>query len=222
MTDATPRAGGTRRRSGPPRWLVPLGTLVLRLLARTWRYRVIGAEGVRSARRDARPMVFAFWHGRMLPLLWYHRNEGIVILVSEHGDGEIIARVAARLGYRSVRGSTTRGGGRALLGLIRAAREGCDVGVTPDGPRGPAEVFAPGAVVVAQRSGASMLLLAAGATRAWRLGSWDGFLIPKPFARVTIRYDVPTPVPRGDVRDAAKVAAQLQARLRELAAECDD
>ncbi len=213
--------GAAARRRRPSRWLLFAAGLVLRVVARTWRYRVVGAEPVRALRAAGRPVVLAFWHGRMLPLLWYHRRQGIVILASEHGDGEIIAQVASRLGYGAVRGSTSRGGGRALLGLIRAARQGRVVAVSPDGPRGPAEVFAPGAVVVAQRSGAPVVLLAAGASSAWRLGSWDRFLIPKPFARVTVRYAEPVNVPAGSIRDASDLVARLQAELRGLSDESD-
>jgi lysophospholipid acyltransferase (LPLAT)-like uncharacterized protein len=210
-----------QRRRSPPRWLLLVAGMVLRVLALTWRYRVEGAERVRAVRQAGQPVVFAFWHGHMLPLLWYHRREGVVVLASEHGDGELIARVAARLGYGAVRGSTTRGGGRALLGLIRAARDGHDIAVAPDGPRGPAEVFAPGAVVVAQRSRAPLVLVAAGAASAWRLRSWDRFLVPKPFARVTVRYADPQVVRAGSLRDASEQVPQFQEQLRRLSARSD-
>jgi lysophospholipid acyltransferase (LPLAT)-like uncharacterized protein len=91
-----------------------------------------------------------------------------------------------------VRGSTYRGADRALVGLVRELRAGHDVAVTPDGPRGPAGHFAPGALVAAQRGGAPIVSVAVAATRAWRLRSWDGFIIPKPFARVTVAYGTAT------------------------------
>jgi lysophospholipid acyltransferase (LPLAT)-like uncharacterized protein len=149
----------------------------------------------------------------MLPLLWHHRRQGIAVLISEHRDGEIIARAASALGFRTIRGSTYRGADRALAGLVRELRAGRDVAVTPDGPRGPAHHFAPGALVAAQRAGAPVVTVGAAAPRSWRLRSWDGFMIPKPFARITIAYAQATVEP-GPARDAAARAPEFQ-RLME-------
>jgi lysophospholipid acyltransferase (LPLAT)-like uncharacterized protein len=162
-------------------------------------------------------MIFALWHGQLLPLLFHHRNEGISILISEHGDGEIIARVAKSLGCRAVRGSTSRGAARALLGLVRELQEGHDLAITPDGPRGPAHSVAPGTLVVAQRSGAPIVPIAAHASWGWRLRSWDSFLIPGPFARVTVAYGDPMYVNAADARSAAENTDRVHAAL--IAAE---
>ena len=135
------------------RWIVRLGVPVVRLLGWTWRIRIINAEAsVARLRGERRPIVFALWHGDMLALLYQHRGEGVSVLISEHRDGELIARVAESLGFRTVRGSTTRGASRALVGLARELRDGHDIAVTPDGPRGPARSFAPGALIAAQRA----------------------------------------------------------------------
>ncbi len=161
------------------RWISRFGVIVLRLLASTWRIRLHNAEPMRQWRKEHR-VIFALWHGEMLPLIWQHRNENACVVISEHSDGEIIARMVHSLGYTTVRGSTTRSGGRALVGLIRAISEGHDGAVTPDGPRGPAHVFAPGAAIAAQRSGAPIVAV----SRILRLRmrgdfrSWDQFLIP--------------------------------------------
>ena len=149
----------------------------------------------------------------MLPLLYQHRDEGVAILISSHRDGELIAQVAHRLGYRSVRGSSSRGAGRALLGMVRELERRREVAVTPDGPRGPAERFATGALVAAQRSGAYIVPVAATADRAWRLRSWDRFLIPKPFARVTVAYGPPTRVLAASARDAGNEAERFERLL---------
>ena len=207
-----------RRRARRVRWAARIGSFLVRALASTWRLHVTNAETHERLRRTGQPLIFAFWHGTMLPLLWRHRNTGVAILISEHGDGEIIARIAHSLGYRSVRGSSSRGGERALLGTARALEEGQDVAFTPDGPRGPRESFAPGALVVSQRTGAPIVLIAVDAPRAWRLSTWDGFLIPKPFARVTIGYADPERVEAPDARAAAAQAPLWQQRLRELSA----
>ncbi|MEO6526018.1 MAG: lysophospholipid acyltransferase family protein [Gemmatimonadaceae bacterium] len=195
------------------RWTVRFGAALIRLLATTWRYRVANDAELRAARAAGRRVIFILWHGELLPLLWHHRGENIAILISEHRDGEIIARIAESLGYATVRGSTTRGGGRALIALMRAIDEGRDAAVTPDGPRGPAHVFAPGAAIAAQRTGALLVPIRAAATSSWRLKSWDRFLIPKPFARVQVSYGVLTPVIAGSPREAAEQSERLQTVL---------
>src|SRR5213075_3093746 len=126
-------------------WLSRLGVLLVRLLGWTWRVHVSHDEDVRRLRAEGNPIIFMLWHGQLLPLLYQHRNERVVVLISEHGDGEIIARIAMRLGYETVRGSTSRGAARALLGAARVVEEGRDLAITPDGPRGPARSLAPGA-----------------------------------------------------------------------------
>jgi lysophospholipid acyltransferase (LPLAT)-like uncharacterized protein len=191
------------------------GGAALRALAATWRYKIVGDEPVKSARASGKPVIFSLWHGQMLPLLWHHRNEGIAILISEHRDGEIIARVATSLGYGLIRGSTTRGGDRALLTLAKQLKAGVDAAVTPDGPKGPARSYAPGALIAAQRSGALIVPIAAHATRAWHMSSWDKFMIPKPFATVTVAYGPPTPVVSPTSRDAAAEAPLFQTMMTE-------
>jgi lysophospholipid acyltransferase (LPLAT)-like uncharacterized protein len=209
MTSERARSDGVP--GGPPdvTWRVRLGGIVLRLLATTWRMRTSGGEIVSGLRAAKQPIVFALWHGHLLPGLWQHRGEGVAVLISEHRDGEIIAGIALGLGYRTVRGSTYRGADRALVGLVRELRAGHDVAVTPDGPRGPAGHFAPGALVAAQRAGAPIVSVGISASRAWRLRSWDGFMIPKPFARVTVAYGTAS-VESGTARDAAAEAPRFQ------------
>jgi lysophospholipid acyltransferase (LPLAT)-like uncharacterized protein len=188
---------------------------VLRALSATWRYRIIDDGEVRSRRQARTPILFALWHGQMLPLLWHHRNEGVAVVVSEHKDGEIIARILEWMGYRLIRGSSSRGADRALLGIVRTLKNGKDVAITPDGPRGPARKFAPGAVVAANRAGAPIIPALACVDRAWTLSSWDGFVIPKPFARITIAYGAPVRIDAPSSRDAAAEAPRLESLMRE-------
>jgi lysophospholipid acyltransferase (LPLAT)-like uncharacterized protein len=195
------------------RWIAYLGVGLVRLLGLTWRVRYRDDEQMRQARRDKRPVVYMLWHGQLLPLLWAHRNRGISILISEHRDGEIIARIAHALGYRTVRGSTSRGASRALIGMAREIEAGFDVAITPDGPRGPAHSFASGALHVAQRTGCPLLPVAA-ASRAWRLNSWDRFAVPLPFARITVAYTPFVTIPKGNSR-------AIEARVSECAAAID-
>lgn len=186
------------------------------MLGRTWRFRVVNGDAVRNLRSNELPFIFALWHGHLLPLLWYHRDEGVTILISEHRDGELVARTAESLGYGLIRGSTTRGGGRALISLVRELQSGRVVAITPDGPRGPAEKFAPGALVAAQRSDSFILPVAVSASRAWRLRSWDRFMIPKPFARVTVAYGPPTKVLATNPRAAAEEAPRFERLMSDV------
>jgi lysophospholipid acyltransferase (LPLAT)-like uncharacterized protein len=187
-----------------------IGGAVLRSIAHTWRFEIRNARALESLRDQRRPFIFSLWHGQLLPLLWHHRHQQVAVLISEHRDGELVARLARSLGYRLLRGSSTRGGERALLGIVRDLRDGGEVAVTPDGPRGPAFKYAPGALVAAQRSGAPILPVAAHASSAWRLGSWDRFLVPKPFARVTVAYGDPVEVVARDARAAADQAPRFE------------
>ncbi|UCC26886.1 MAG: lysophospholipid acyltransferase family protein [Gemmatimonadales bacterium] len=156
----------------------------------------IGYEPIRALRASGQNVLFVFWHGQLLPLVHYHRGEGVVVLVSEHDDGEYITRVLDRYGFETARGSSTRGGTRGLRGLLRAARAGHDLAITPDGPRGPARVFKPGSLVAAQLSGLPIVPVAVGVSAAWHFRSWDAFTVPKPLSRIRIAYGDPVWVPR--------------------------
>lgn len=195
------------------RFGVPCGLFLIRALGVTWRIEERGADGWRALKASGKPWVYALWHGQLLPLAWVQRGRGLVVLVSEHRDGEVITRILERLGCRMVRGSTTRGGGRALLGLIKELNDGHTLAITPDGPRGPAMVFQPGALVAAQRAGAPVVSMTLHVDRAWRLKSWDRFTIPKPFARLTVQYSEPTYVVEGGTKEAAGDVPRFEALM---------
>jgi lysophospholipid acyltransferase (LPLAT)-like uncharacterized protein len=171
----------------------------VRALASSWRITLAYEERWRVLHDAKRPHVFLLWHEALLPLLWQHRNQGIAIVVSEARDGQYLSDVATSLGYRTVRGSSTRGGARALLGAVRELRAAGAVAFTPDGPRGPRRELKPGVVAAAQRGGGVIVPIHAEADRSWRLHSWDRFMIPKPLARVRITYGRPFEVAKGEV-----------------------
>lgn len=173
-----------------------LGPGLLRVLFGTTSITRRGTEGLERLRRGGRPVIFVCWHGQLLPLAWVHRGEGVVVLVSEHADGEYIARVLEGLGFGTARGSSTRGGIRGLKALLRAAGAGRDLAITPDGPRGPARELKPGALAAAQLTGAAIIPCAAAASASWIAGSWDRFLVPKPFSRIVVEYAPPVEVDR--------------------------
>ncbi len=188
----------------------------IRLLARTWRIRTEHEERWRALLAAGRTHVFLLWHEALLPLLWHHRGQNVVIVVSEAREGQYLADLGTVLGYRLVRGSSTRGASRALLGAVRELREGHSVAFTPDGPRGPRRELKPGVVAAAQRGGATIIPVHAEASRAWRLHSWDRFMIPKPAARVTVRYGRPFEVAPGE-SGLADGLAEAERRLEEIA-----
>jgi lysophospholipid acyltransferase (LPLAT)-like uncharacterized protein len=215
--DAVPEASADWR----VRIFVPLGLLVLGVLARTWRFRTRNAEGWQRLRAEKKPWVFALWHATLLPIAYRHSNEGVAVLVSQHRDGELIAQVLAAWGNRTVRGSTTRGGSRALLAMIKELERGVVVAVTPDGPRGPALKFQAGTLVAAQRANVPVVPMLVHADRAWRLKSWDRFMIPKFFARVTVAYGDPTMVGGSAPREAAAEAERFEALMGDVQKAAD-
>jgi lysophospholipid acyltransferase (LPLAT)-like uncharacterized protein len=171
---------------------------LVRGLASSWRIRLVHEERWRVLYQAGRPHVFLLWHEALLPLLWQHRDQGISIVVSEARDGQYLSDLALSLGYRAVRGSSTRGGIRALLGAVRELQAGHAVAFTPDGPRGPRRELKPGVIAAAQRGGAVIVPIHAESDRAWRLNSWDRFMVPKPLARVRITYGHPFEVGPGE------------------------
>ncbi len=144
--------------------------------------------------------IWTFWHNRMflMPWMWDHLFPArpAVILTSPSGDGEIIARVCAAFRLKAARGSSSRRGGQAMIELARLARAGHDIGVTPDGPRGPKYQLNPGVIKLAQLTGLRLLPLHVRYTRAIRFRTWDGFLLPLPFSRVEIEFGQPLAIPR--------------------------
>ncbi len=220
MTDGIPPEQGDARSPADARrarWLSLLGSWVIRMIGVTWRVRIIDAGPVDRLRHDGQPVALLLWHGQLLPLLYIMRFQSIACLISTHRDGELIAQVAGRLGCKLVRGSSSRGADRALLGLVRTLRDGFTIAVTPDGPRGPYRTFAPGALVAAHRAKAPVVAFGVHATSAWYLKSWDRFMIPKPFARVTVVFDAPMPVPGDSARDAADAVPLFTGRMAQVA-----
>lgn len=191
---------------------ISVGGFIIRMLARTWRIRAVGRESFDSHRRTDKGAIFTFWHGQMLPLVAEHHRP-TTVLISDHRDGEIITQIVSSFGCRAVRGSSSKGAARALLQLSRTLNDASDIAITPDGPRGPRHSFAPGAVVLSQRTEAPIVLLASYASRVWRLKTWDGFEIPKPFARVIVAYGEPFVVSAEGAREAATDADAVAAAL---------
>jgi hypothetical protein len=171
-----------------------LGYPLINLLGRTLRWRVEGLHHYDAVVASGHQPVMAFWHGRILPATYYFRRRGIVVITSENFDGEWIARIIERFGYGTARGSTTRGGRKAMVQLVRAMKAGQPAGFTLDGPRGPARVAQPGAVWLASATGNPILPFHLEAARAWTLRSWDRTQVPKPFTVVSLVIGEPIAV----------------------------
>jgi lysophospholipid acyltransferase (LPLAT)-like uncharacterized protein len=174
------------------RLLAALGSRLMRLLFNTLRFRIHDPAGLLSAPPE-KPLLWAFWHNQLFisPYFWerfFPARRGAA-LASQSKDGEIIAAIIRCFGLRPIRGSSSRGGGRALVEMTHALAAGFDVAITPDGPRGPRHRVNPGVVKLAQLTGTPVLPMHIAYSRCWRLKSWDGFMIPQPFALVEITLD---------------------------------
>jgi lysophospholipid acyltransferase (LPLAT)-like uncharacterized protein len=192
--------------------IAALGHPIINTLGRTLRWRVEGLQHFDAILATGRQPVMAFWHGRILTATYYFRRRGIVVITSRNFDGEWIARIIERFGYRTARGSTSAGAVRALLQLKKEMAAGRPVGFTLDGPRGPAGVAQPGALWLSRETGSPVLPFHLEARSFWTLGRWDRTQIPKPFTTVALVVGEPFVVD-GDV-EAARV--ELERRLAGL------
>ena len=189
----------------------------VRLLARTWRLRVTDDAGMSAKGEGAQPpMVWVFWHNRLLvvPVLYARlfRHRKSAVLISRSRDGGILAGCIERFGGEPVRGSSSRGGASALRELKTKMEGGYDVYITPDGPKGPRYSVGRGAIWLAQELGAPILPVSVEVSGCWRLGRWDGLVIPSPFARVEVTLRAPHSVP-ATMDDAAMEKEQESLRV---------
>jgi hypothetical protein len=195
-------------------WLITWGGYIaIRLIGPTLRFTVSIEEGA-PASEFQHPAIICFWHRCVFPGTWHYRGRQIAVMTSQSFDGEYIARVIEKLGYIAVRGSSTRGGARALLGMHREIELGRSVAFTIDGPRGPRYVAKPGPVLLARNTGVPILCFHIAVERAWVLKSWDAFILPKPFSRALLRVGRLIQIPENaDGAGLEVYHAELQATL---------
>lgn len=212
------RFKAARRRVGG--WcLRTFGPSVVTRLARTWKTEVLGYENVERALDDG-GFIVSMWHGRMIVAVEYFRDRAWHVLVSPSDDGDLSENMLDALGYRVIRGSSSRGGSRALRALLEVLDARGVTIITPDGPRGPMHSMNPGVAWMAKATGRPIVPLGHAVDRAWHLPSWDRFTIPKPGARVVVNYGEPIHVPRkADVAELARVSEQLRERMLALERE---
>lgn len=193
--------------------------LLVRGLRATMRMRIIGGDIPQSFHDRGEGVINVSWHGRLLMIPFAYTGKGAYVLVSSHGDGEIIANVIKRFGLNVVRGSSSKGGKEALRELVRLARENRDLGVTPDGPRGPAERVKPGVAQLARLTGKPVIPVAFSCSRARRFASWDRFLVPYPFSRGVVVWGEPLFCRDGEEFEAFRL--RVEQALRETTARAD-
>ena len=205
-----------------------LGAVLLWALYSSVRWRWAG-EVNREELRCSGPKILAFWHARQLMMgLVYTRpdgaiGKGVYTLISRHADGRIIACAAKLLGISSVSGSSSRGGARALREMLKKLRDGFDVCITPDGPRGPRCESKAGALILARESAAPIIPASYSAERRWTFGSWDKMILPKPFSRGVFVVGKALHVPHtAGEEELAKLGFELDARLNALDALADN
>ncbi len=226
MTDSRKSAkrNAEVRTSRKAEWIGVVAGWLMRLNFMTLRVRYDDRCGITAADGMAEPVIVVLWHNRISACVpaWGAKcgRRRVVVLTSASHDGATVERAVGVFGLGSVRGSSSRRGAAALVGLRRALRDGLDVAITPDGPRGPRYGMQPGIVKLAQSSGAPVVAVHATYGSAWRLRTWDGFVIPKPFSRVTVTFDDALVVPKRLDEDGFEHwRKKLESRLRD---EVDD
>lgn len=206
MKDGNPRASALSRLHAVAAALAPP---LLRLLGRTWSVRVLNRRVLRDCIDSGRPVLVATWHQMIIPGVVFFRDRRAVILVSRSRDGDLIARINIRMGFRNVRGSSSRSGVAGLHALIGLVRAGAQAALMVDGPRGPAQEPKSGCVAAARLAGVPLVPLACRARWAVRARNWDRTLLPLPFARIVLSFGDPIHVPADETPEACE-----RARLR--------
>ncbi len=200
--------------------LAPLAAeAYLRFTGATTRVKKIENPLVSQLEKEGHNFIYAIWHCQQVFLLYAHKNSRICALVSKSKDGEYIARLLPRFGLEAVRGSTSKGGPQALLGLIDKAQQGFHPAITPDGPRGPARTVQQGIIFLAQKTGLPVVPVACGLKYKAVFKSWDKFQLPLPFGKAAIVYGDPVSIAQ-DI-DTEEAARKIQAALDAASATAD-
>lgn len=184
--------------------------LLIRLIGSTLRFQVEGVNALDDKNRDYDQPIMCTWHNRIFAGMYFMRYRGIVVMSSISFDAEYTARCIQRLGFGIVKGSSTRGGTRALVEMIRVMKRGVPITFTADGPRGPIYVAKPGPPMLAKKTGNPMVPVSVALEKHWTIKSWDRFQIPKPFTRVNMIFGDPIFVP-ADADDT-----ELEAKRQEM------
>ena len=201
-------------KNSPPHSILSfLAWLYVQIVAKTSRITIKGQKDYPG------PAIYALWHRQEVLMIYLHRNRNICGMISKSKDGEYMARIIKRFGFTFVRGSTTSGGIMALRALLKAARDGYSLAMTPDGPRGPIFKVQPGTIYLAQKACIPIIPAACALTKKIILRSWDKYQFPLPFGRIEAVYGQPFVVAGGD--DIQAKSAELEGVLNALTDEAE-
>lgn len=199
-----------------------VASLFMRLLSLTVRFEYVNDGEARSSGRDGRQAIYAFWHGRIMMLPFGYFGSDLTGFVSQHRDGEFLARSLLYFGIRCERGSSTRGWLGGLKGVLRAAKRGSDLAYAPDGPKGPARVAKDGVVQIARSTGLPVIPLTYGVSKKKVLSSWDSFTVPIPFSKGVFIYGDPVEVARDSTAEVLEAKRQeIEDVLNEITERAD-
>jgi lysophospholipid acyltransferase (LPLAT)-like uncharacterized protein len=201
-----------------------LGGALLTALMRTTRSETIaGHASEKMVFEDGVAAMLVLWHGRLLSSSFRYRHKGVATLITRSRDGDYIAGTIESWGFKVLRGSSSRGGTQSLRGIVRLLRSGTSVAVTPDGPRGPRQKMKVGPLYAAQMAGVPVIPAAASATHGHFFGSWDRFLVPRPFAWTPVAFGEPFRIdPAATEADLLRIAEDIEADLNRLTALVDE
>jgi hypothetical protein len=188
----------------------PALACMVKAIGPTWRVQVVRGDIEPTVRAQRRNVIYAFWHGQLLYLMYRYRGSGVYILVSQSRDGDVLSRILRHFGLPTIRGSSSRGGHRSLLALVRLARAGASAAIAPDGPRGPRHHAQSGVITLARLTEMPIIPVAVGARWKIEFRSWDRFLLPLPGSRIIVAYGEPVVV------SAQTDAAMLEQKRQEL------
>jgi lysophospholipid acyltransferase (LPLAT)-like uncharacterized protein len=201
-------------------WILALaGSLYIRLVGMTSQVSWVNRAARDTLESSGKGFIYACWHGRQVFLLYLHENDQARPLISKSKDGDLIAKICRRFGLEAIRGSSSRGGMKAMLELKTTLESGMRVGFTPDGPRGPFQEVQQGLLFLAQKLDCPILPFAYGARKKWTFGSWDKFIVPKLFNRISIVYGEPLLVLPSDSLSA--MADVMKEKLNTVTQEAD-
>lgn len=202
-----------------PAVLAPIVYPIVLALGRSLRLRV---EGFDPMAEPETPYVFAGWHGQSLVPAVFFRKLGYYVIISHSRDGEIQNGIFSRFGFRVIRGSSGRGGVKALIDSVKVLKEGARMALTPDGPRGPSGVVQDGIIVMSQKSGVGIVPVGVAAIPCWRVRTWDRYLVPCPFARTVLLFGEPIYVDAKANREELELARlKLQTEIHRTQAEAE-
>lgn len=224
-------AGRTKQRRSPlhKRWKIirrraglvfarTIAPVTLKALSKTWTYEALFPEHHTEAKKHGGGFILAIWHGRMLPMILPFYGKDVTVLVSGSKDGDLSEALLEGFRFDIIRGSSSKGGARALRAMIAALERGSMVAITPDGPRGPRHSMNPGLAWMARATGFPILPAGIACDRAWRLSTWDAYSVPKPRARIALAWGPPVSVPReSSPEDMERATAEVRERI--IAAE---